>query len=202
MISAFDGVTYQKGGAVLAMFESYLGAERFRGALRAHVRRFARGNATSADLIDSLAAASDDAPAFRRAFASFLDQPGTPLLDVALACDGARPALRVRQQRALPLGSTAAPALRWGVPLCVRLGAPGGTTKHCARVETAEAEVALPPGACPAWVMPNADGAGYYRFTQPAAESRALEAAFAELNDREQVMAADSADAAFHAGTG
>ena len=136
VISAFDGVTYQKGGAVLAMFESYLGAERFRGALRAHVRRFAGGNATSADLIDSLAAASDDAPAFRRAFASFLDQPGTPLLDVALACGGARPALRVRQQRALPLGSTAAPAQRWGVPLCVRLGAPGGTSKHCALIET------------------------------------------------------------------
>jgi len=48
--------------------------------------------------------------------------------------------------------------------------------------------------------MPNADGAGYYRFTQPAADGRALEAAFAELNDREQLMAADSAAAAFHAG--
>ena len=28
VLSAFDGVTYQKGGAVLAMFESYLGASR------------------------------------------------------------------------------------------------------------------------------------------------------------------------------
>ena len=200
VISAFDSVTYQKGGAVLAMFESYLGAERFQAALGAHVRRFARGNATSADLIDSLAAASDDADAFRRGFASFLDQPGTPLLDVALACAGARPALRVSQRRALPLGSKAAPSLRWGVPLCVRLGSPGGTTKHCAWLETASLEVALPVTTCPAWVMPNADGAGYYRFVQPPADRASLEAAFAELNDREQLMAADSVEAAFHGG--
>ncbi len=200
VISSFDGVTYQKGGAVLSMFESYLGAERFQRALRAHVRRFARGNATSADLIDSLAAASDDAPAFRRAFASFLDQPGTPLLDVALACDGARPLLRVRQQRSLPLGSEAERVQRWGVPLCVDLGASGRVTKHCALVEAQATDVALPAGACPHWVMPNADGAGYYRFTQPRAERNALEAAFAVLSDREQMMLADSVAAAFEAG--
>ena len=201
VISAFDGVTYQKGGAVLAMFESYLGAEPFRDALRAHVRRFARGSATSGDLIDSLAAASDDATAFRRAFASFLDQPGAPRLDVALACEGGPPRLRVAQQRDLPLGSTASPAQRWGVPLCVRLGrhgAPGA--KHCALLEPEAREVALPAGPCPAWVMPNAGGAGYYRFTQPAPERATLAAAFAALDDREQLMLADSVTAAFRGG--
>jgi alanyl aminopeptidase len=198
--SAFDGVTYQKGGAVLAMFEAYLGVERFQDALRAHLRRFARGNATSDDLIDSLAAASDDAPAFRRAFRSFLDQPGTPRLDVSLSCDSERLALRIVQQRDLPLGSKASPAQRWGVPLCVRLGAGGGATKHCALVETSPAVVALPPGACPAWLMPNADGAGYLRFTQAPADRAALEAAFAGLSDPEQLMAADSVVAAFRAG--
>jgi alanyl aminopeptidase len=198
--SAFDGVTYEKGGAVLAMFESYLGAERFRDALRAHVRRFARGNATSADLIDSLAAASDDPAAFRAAFRSFLDQPGTPRLDVALACDGVRPVLRLGQRRDLPLGSTASPAQRWGVPLCVRLGAASGSTKHCALALPETTELPLPAGACPRWVMPNADGAGYYRFTQPPVDRAALDVAFPELSDREQLMVADSVAAAFHAG--
>jgi len=200
VISAFDGVTYQKGGAVLAMFESYLGAERFQGALRAHLRRFTRGNATSADLIASLALASDDPAAFRRAFRSFLDQPGTPLLDVALDCDGPRPLLRISQQRDLPLGSKATQAVRWSVPLCVRLGAADGSVKHCALVEPGTTDLALPAGACPSWAMPNAEGAGYLRFTQPAADRAALEAAFATLDDREQLMAADSAVAAFQAG--
>ena len=168
--------------------------------MRAHLRRFARGNATSADLIDSVAAASGDPAAFRRAFRSFLDQPGTPRLDVTLACGGEGPALRIVQQRDLPLGSKAFPAQRWGVPLCARLGAVGGSAKHCVLVETTPAEVALPPGACPAWVMPNADGAGYLRFTQPPADRAALEAGFAGLSDREQLMAADSVVAAFRAG--
>src|SRR5688500_12698376 len=56
VISAFDGITYQKGGAVLSMFESYLGEERFREAVRLHMRKFARGSATSIDLMHSLAA--------------------------------------------------------------------------------------------------------------------------------------------------
>jgi aminopeptidase N len=200
VISAFDGVTYQKGRAVLGMFEAYLGEERFRAALAGHLRRFAGGNASSADLVESLAAVSSDRAAFRGAFRSFLDQPGTPRLDVALSCTDAGPQLRVAQQRDLPFGSKAPAARHWGVPLCVRLGGPGGTSKHCALVAPETSEVALPGDTCPRWVMPNADGAGYYRFTQPAADRAALEDAFAELNDREQLMAADAVVAGFEAG--
>ena len=198
--SAFDGVTYEKGGAVLAMFEAYLGPERFQAALRAHLRRFAHGNATSADLVDSLAVASETPEAFRHAFRSFLDQPGTPLLEVSLACGGPHPLLHVSQQRDLPLGSTAARTQQWSVPLCVRLGAASGPARHCALVEAPTRELVLPGEVCPAWLMPNADGAGYYRFTQPPADRAALEAAFAELDDREQLMAADAVVAAFRAG--
>ena len=32
--SAFDGITYQKGGAVLGMFERYIGEEQFRTGIR------------------------------------------------------------------------------------------------------------------------------------------------------------------------
>jgi alanyl aminopeptidase len=191
--SAFDGVTYQKGAAVLGMFEAWLGAERFREGLRAHVRRFARGNATSADLMRSLAAFASDAKAFEAAFWSFLDQPGVPLLELALTCEE-RPTLHVAQRRHLPFGSRAPAAQAWGVPLCARLGKGDGSTKHCALAAGAQTKLALPAG-CPDWVMPNADGAGYYRFALAARERAALDAASPRLSDLEQLAAADSFDA-------
>ncbi len=47
--SAFDAITYQKGAQVLAMFESYVGAETFANALRLHLNRFRHGTASSDD---------------------------------------------------------------------------------------------------------------------------------------------------------
>ena len=47
--------------------------------------------------------------------------------------------------------------------------------------------------------MPNADGAGYYRFALDAAGWRALEANFDRLNELEALAAADSLSAAYQA---
>ena len=43
--NAFDGLTYSKGGAILSMFESYLGPDAFRDGVRTHMQRFAHGSA-------------------------------------------------------------------------------------------------------------------------------------------------------------
>ena len=117
IISAFDGITYDKGAAVLGMVERSMGADRFRAGIRAYLRRHARGNATSGDLVGALAEASDNPAAVRAAFASFLDQPGVPMLAVAVDCSGAAPALKVEQQRYLPVGSSASAAGEWQVPM-------------------------------------------------------------------------------------
>src|SRR5262249_10632077 len=45
----FDGITYEKGGAVLRMLESYVGTETFRKGVNAYLAAHANGNATSAD---------------------------------------------------------------------------------------------------------------------------------------------------------
>src|SRR4029077_21139380 len=45
----FDGITYEKGGAVLRMLESYLGPETFRKGVNVYLQVHANGNATSAD---------------------------------------------------------------------------------------------------------------------------------------------------------
>ncbi len=199
--AAFDGITYQKGGAVLNMFEQYIGPEKFRTGIRNYLQAHARGNATSADLIGAVAAQSDAPEAIAAAFTSFIDQPGVPFLQVSLDCSGDRPALQLSQQRYLPIGSSAKDAGTWGIPLVVRYGS--GDEVHTermlftgkqGRMELADAE------GCPAWVMPNAHGNGYYRFALTPELQAALGDAFAQLDEREQRVYADSVTAAYGAG--
>jgi aminopeptidase N len=55
----FDGISYAKGASVLRQLVAYLGEEDFLKGLNTHFRRHAFGNATLADLLDSLAGATD-----------------------------------------------------------------------------------------------------------------------------------------------
>ncbi|MGY3263954.1 M1 family aminopeptidase [Lysobacter sp. HA35] len=200
--SAFDGITYQKGGATLAMFERYIGEDKFREGIRNYLKAHARGNGTSADLISAVAAQSNDPAAVSKAFFGFIDQPGVPYVKVDLDCSGAKPALSITQQRYLPIGSTASATGEWGIPMTIRY-ADGTTVREQkslvtgaqSRVELAEAT------SCPKWVMPNGYGAGYYRFALSPKLQASLNDAFATLDEREQRMVADSAVAAYGAGT-
>ncbi|HZI02699.1 MAG TPA: M1 family metallopeptidase, partial [Archangium sp.] len=103
ILTAFDGaITYDKGNAVLAMFESWVGPERFRDGVRAHMRQHAHANATAADFFQALSEASGTdmtAP-----LSTFLHQPGVPLVTLALQCAaGAPPKLTLAQRRFLPV---------------------------------------------------------------------------------------------------
>jgi len=60
----------------------------------------------------------------------------------------------------------------------------------------------LPLEGCPSWLLPNADAAGYYRWTLPFAELRKLIGpAYAKLGTRERVSVAHDVRAAMRAGT-
>ena len=198
--SAFDGITYDKGGAVLAMFEHYIGADRFREGIRSYLRRHAKGNATSADLVAALATASESPAAVREAFASFLDQPGVPMLQVAVDCSGVAPTLKLEQQRFTPVGSSVSTAGEWQIPLCVRWGEERGDRSQCTLVSGRSATVPLKAASCPSWVMPSAGGYGYYRFALAPADAARLEENFERLDEREQRVYADSVSSAFSAG--
>jgi len=56
--STFDSITYQKGGSVLSMVESYLGEETFRDGVRSHLQRHQHGVATSGEFFEALSAAA------------------------------------------------------------------------------------------------------------------------------------------------
>jgi len=55
---AFDRITYQKGGGVLAMLERYIGEEGFRKGIQLHMDRYADGTANADDFIASVAEGS------------------------------------------------------------------------------------------------------------------------------------------------
>ncbi len=197
--NAFDGITYEKGSTVLAMFERSLGEDVFRQGVRAFLAKHAWGNATAADFVGALGAAAgrDLGPAF----AGFLDQTGAPLVSVELSCGGA-PAARLRQERYAPVGSPGGAAQLWQVPVCMRYGAGAGEARACATLAGAEAEVPLDRAAgCPAWLWPNEAGVGYYRV-RPSNDllARALSEGGKRLSLPELVAALDDVEALFLGG--
>jgi len=157
----FDSMSYQKGAAVLSMFERFTGPERFRAGVKAYLEAHRDGVATTADFLAAISAAAgrDLGPAF----SSFLEQPGVPLVRAERVCEGGKASVLLRQSRWQPRGATPGPAATWKVPVCVRAGAGQETVEACTLLEEAEGVLDL-PGPCPEWLHPNAGGAGYYRF--------------------------------------
>jgi len=83
----------------------------------------------------------------------------------------------------------------------VRYGDGGGTREEKTIIQQARARWELQQAqGCPTWVMPNGQGAGYFRFTLATRWQQALGAAFVQLNEREQRVYADSITSAYDAG--
>ncbi len=161
--NAFDGITYQKGAAIIRMFETYLGKDKFQKGVQNYLRAHAYGNATAPDFLAAIseAAGSDVAPAFD----TFLDQSGVPQLTVQLVCGrGKTPELQLAQERLLPLGTTTADDRRWQVPVCARWSTGGKGHQACTLMTSKSTTLPLEGKGCPEWVLPNAAYAGYYRL--------------------------------------
>jgi len=184
--SGFDGITYDKGAAILAMFEGYVGERAFQSGVRAYLEERAYGSATSADFVASIGKASGvDLTA---AFASFLDRRGAPEITATLACDKAGVRVELAQSRYVPPGSPApAPQSPWQFPVCVAFQQAGARATACTMMTTASASLALVTKTCPRWVMPNVDGRGYYRvrYTRPQVQALRDEA-WATLGETER----------------
>jgi alanyl aminopeptidase len=197
IVNAFDSITYSKGGGVIGMFERYLGESAFRRGVQAYLRDHAWGNASTEDFLSALsrAAKREVAPGFM----SFLTQPGVPLVETELTCPaGLTPQLKLRQKRYLPLGSTGEATQRWQIPMCARYEANGSVRESCTLFSESEGSMLLDASACPSWVMPNADGAGYYRFAMAREDLVKLRArGFAKLNERERLTLIEALIAGF-----
>jgi cytosol alanyl aminopeptidase len=161
--NAFDGITYQKGEAVLMMLERTIGPDVFQRGVRDYLAKHAWRNATYDDFVGAMsgAAGKDLHPLFD----AFVLQSGVPLVSFALACDkGKPPTLTLEQRRYAPTGSKIDPKRTWHVPVCVRWKAGAKEGRDCTVLEAPAATLALSAPSCPAWVMPNEGGVGYYRM--------------------------------------
>jgi len=173
IFTAFDRITYDKGASVLNMFESYLGADTFQRGVRDHIATRAFGNATSTDFAAAIsrAAGKDVGPAF----ATFLEQAGTPEITTTMTCDGGKATVALAQQRYVPPGSAPPPATRpWIVPVCVAYDNAGKRAEACTLLDHETGTLALETKACPRWIMPNVSGRGYYRNVYSVAQVSAL----------------------------
>ena len=186
--SAFDNITYGKGGQVVAMIAAYLGDEKFRDGVRLHISRHMYGNASSEQFFAALADAAKD-PGVLAALKSYVDQPGVPV--VSFARQGGQ--LVASQSRYAFLGSRPA-AERWTIPLCYRVN----DAKSCTLLS--QTSKAVGPAPKTGVLMPNVGGTGYYRFDLAPTDWTALIATGASLSPGESIATADSLWASFRAG--
>lgn len=187
--SAFDSITYGKGGHVVGMIAQWLGEERFRQGVRRYIDAHRQGSATSADFFAALADVAGD-PRLVPAMRSFVEQQGVPLLAMRQAGDR----VTVTQLRYTTAG-VAPPEARWTIPLCFHRG----PQRLCTIMDQGTQAFSV-PGEGP--VFPNAGGSGYYRFELTANHWKALIAEADRLPGGEALALVDSLDASIRAGRG
>ena len=195
--AAFDAITYKKGGALFGMLEAWVGEQPFRRAVRAYLRGHADSAVTTADLVAAIREQTGvDAT---DVLSSFVDQNGIPLIEATITCDAEATRVTLSQRRYLYAGTAQRADEHdterlWSVPVCLRFPTASGTGEMCTVLRERIATVELPADGCPAWVYPNADANGYYRYDM--ANDALLELAeSAPLNDREMTeLAAHTVD--------
>ena len=186
--NAFDGITYGKGAAVLRMLESWTGRAPFRDGVREYIRVRPYGSATTGDLIAALETATGE-PVGETA-RLFLDQPGTPLVNMRLTCKGPKDAARVvlTQTRALPAGSKAPVGDPWRIPVCLRYGIGDQIHRECFVLDATTKTVTLGHPGCPISFVGNDDQRGYYQWTTDQERVLALAGeGYGTLTNAEQV---------------
>jgi aminopeptidase N len=179
--SAFDEITYQKGGAFIRMTEQYLGPDTFRDGLRVYLRKHAYSNTTSADMYTELSAVShQDVAGFAKAWTT---DPGFPLVHVAESCVGGAQSLAVSQRRFFYEPGQTSSQL-WDVPLFVT-PATGASQPSTYLLQTQSSTVKGPACGQPAIV--NAGGYGYFRAHYDPATTSALVAALPQMDAPDRV---------------
>lgn len=194
---AFDGITYQKGAAILGTIASWIGETAFRNGVRDYLTENAHKSARADRLLSALDRASrNDVTTMA---SSFLDQPGVPEITVDFACDrGTRWHAELVQEAWRPLGKPADETASggWTLPVCV---APqGGKEPECATLMSG-APAMVGGRSCPKYVHPNARG-GYYRFSLVPAQYERLAAARKDLDVPERAALLSNAWAQVRAG--
>ncbi|KQQ84904.1 aminopeptidase [Xanthomonas sp. Leaf131] len=170
---AFDAITYQKGEAVIAMLEDYVGSDRWRAGVRSYIKQHQYGNAVTDQLwqqIDAVAPGKQ----FTQVAHDFTLQPGVPLIKASTRCVDGQTTVTLEQGE-FTLDRPGKQPLRWHVPVVLRSG--DGTPLRVLVDGTAQVQV---PG-CNAPVVVNAGQKGYFRTLYAPAQFTVLTNGFSAL---------------------
>ena len=165
------------------MFEQWIGAETFRTRRPAYLKRYlATGNATVGDFLTPSAGAGK--PTSRRRSPPSSIRPGAPD-DLRRARSAtARSPARWHLAEALPAARLhGLPRRPGGFPSASRMTPRQGPQWCCQLLTEARSTMTLqarPSSGCPAWVLANDGGAGYYRVAYTPAHAAEAAAAGGE----------------------
>jgi aminopeptidase N len=148
----FDGITYQKAGAVLSTVENYLGEETFRQGVHNYLTAHAYANATAEDFWGAQTTVSHKP--VDKIMESLVAQPGEPILIFGQPSNGK---VSVTQKRffASP-GPSPYPAQKWTLPVCFKTVA----GQDCQILTPSESRLNVPADGI---FYANAGDNGYYR---------------------------------------
>ena len=175
----FDSISYQKAAAVLRMIESYVTPAVFQRGVTTYLRKFSYSNATASDFWGTLSQTSGRP--VDRVMATFVNQPGEPLVHVKTSCVAPpkEPPVRSRRRRRSRVPAKPQPKTEvtlsqtrffedgsrktsndqlWLIPVCIKSES---SKPFCQLV--GEREQTVPLGGCSPWVFTNANAVGYYR---------------------------------------
>ena len=152
------GPAYSKGRVIINMFELAIGADEFRTGIVEYMQRHQWGNATALDFAAAIGIEADfDVP---KAFASFIHQPGIPLVEIDVMADGR---VAVSQQRFVNAG-VELPSLQWTIPLTFKYAVDGKTYSQSIVLDDVTKVIELEHKGDLQWIYPNANQGGYYRW--------------------------------------
>ncbi len=187
------GVQYNKGKAVLGMFEAWIGPDVFRRGILDYLAANAWDNAASDDLWEALDGASGGRVS--RPLATFIDQPGLPIVEVEPLGDGR---VRLSQSRFRTEGVDQEPQT-WSIPVALRYATGDEAATRVVLLGAKAMEVDL---GGTGWVYPKAGGQGYYRWQVPEeALLRLTSEAGTILSDAERMDLVGNLSALLGAGT-
>jgi aminopeptidase N len=172
-----DAITYEKGAAVIRMIEAYAGSDSFRTGIRAYLAAHAYGNATTAELFQTIQAASGKP--ITRIGVDFTQQPGVPLI----VQEDTGGALTLTQGR-FGLDAASKQPRRWTTPVIAAPLGQAGTEQRVTVTGTNPVALAARPGA--PWIV-NAGQTGYFRTRYAKAQLSALTAGFAQMPAADQL---------------
>lgn len=194
----FDGITYEKGAAVLRMLEAYVGPEVFRKGVNLYLKQHANGNATSQDFWRAVAEVSGKP--VDKIIPTFVLEAGVPMVSLKGSCQAGHESLSLEQQRFYIAAKkpASASAQLWDIPVCVKTDNLHGP--ECSLVSKRQQQVNLK--SCAGWYFANSDAKGYYRVFYDDAQNltRLSSAAEKSLNAPERIALIDDTWAMTRAG--